>query len=203
MNPEKRPFPFVTAALTALAIFACAAWANLAFAVTDPRDFVFFPPFQAGINANGNERFGSEYGNIARALYAGRGFADPFPEQTGPTAWMPPLLPALLASLLWLSDGDGQFIAAAAVLLQVIALVGAGILIIAITHQTAHRLPAFLAGIMFLVAMLSDFHAWFQDLHDYGFILFGVNLLVAGLVWLRPLENKKTACAWGIAGGLF
>src|SRR6266568_3702060 len=41
--------------------------------------------------------FGYEMGRIGRAIAVGRGFADPFGGQTGPTAWEPPLYPYLIA----------------------------------------------------------------------------------------------------------
>lgn len=41
--------------------------------------------------------FGYEMGRIARALTTGYGYADPFRGHTGPTAWVPPLYPWLLA----------------------------------------------------------------------------------------------------------
>src|ERR1700749_5264719 len=43
--------------------------------------------------------FGEEMGRIARALATGRGFADPFRGQTGPTAWVGPLFPLLLSAV--------------------------------------------------------------------------------------------------------
>ena len=43
--------------------------------------------------------FGYEMGRIGRALASGRGFADPFGAQTGPTAWEPPLYPYLIATV--------------------------------------------------------------------------------------------------------
>lgn len=43
--------------------------------------------------------FGWEMGRIGRALAIGRGFADPFDGQTGPTAWEPPLYPYLIATV--------------------------------------------------------------------------------------------------------
>jgi hypothetical protein len=41
--------------------------------------------------------FGYEMGRIARALDTGYGYADPFRGHTGPTAWVPPLYPWILA----------------------------------------------------------------------------------------------------------
>lgn len=43
--------------------------------------------------------FGWEMGRIARALATGYGFADPFRGHTGPTAWVPPLFPWILAAV--------------------------------------------------------------------------------------------------------
>lgn len=42
--------------------------------------------------------FGYEMGRIARALVTGYGFADPFTGHTGPTAWVPPIYPWILAA---------------------------------------------------------------------------------------------------------
>jgi hypothetical protein len=41
--------------------------------------------------------FAFEAGRIARALVTGRGYADPFDGRSGPTAWLPPLYPLLIA----------------------------------------------------------------------------------------------------------
>ncbi|HEX4064974.1 MAG TPA: glycosyltransferase family 39 protein [Acidobacteriaceae bacterium] len=42
--------------------------------------------------------FGYEMGRIARALVTGFGYADPFRGHTGPTAWIPPIYPWILAA---------------------------------------------------------------------------------------------------------
>jgi 4-amino-4-deoxy-L-arabinose transferase-like glycosyltransferase len=44
-------------------------------------------------------QFGWEMGRIARALVTGYGYADPFSGHTGPTAWVTPLYPLLLAGV--------------------------------------------------------------------------------------------------------
>src|ERR1700742_4999518 len=43
--------------------------------------------------------FGEEMGRIARALATGYGFSDPFRGHTGPTTWLGPLFPLLLAGV--------------------------------------------------------------------------------------------------------
>src|SRR5438876_448985 len=79
-------------------------------------------------NRNNNNQLGAEYWNIASALVSGRGFADPFQEQTGPTAWMAPVLCWVLAGLHWLAADDKEALVALFVLLQDLALIGTGFL---------------------------------------------------------------------------
>lgn len=44
-------------------------------------------------------QFGWEMGRVARALVTGYGYADPFIGHTGPTTWVPPLYPLLIAGV--------------------------------------------------------------------------------------------------------
>lgn len=48
--------------------------------------------------SQGNFDFGFEAGRIARALVTGHGYADPFNGVSGPTAWLPPVYPLLMAA---------------------------------------------------------------------------------------------------------
>lgn len=43
--------------------------------------------------------FGYEMGRVARAMVTGYGYANPFNGHTGPTAWVPPLYPLLMAGV--------------------------------------------------------------------------------------------------------
>src|SRR5215470_17132567 len=43
--------------------------------------------------------FENEAGNIANALSKGRGFSDAFRKPTGPTAWLAPVYPSILAAI--------------------------------------------------------------------------------------------------------
>lgn len=44
-------------------------------------------------------QFGWEMGRVARALATGYGYSDPFVGHTGPTAWVPPIYPLLMAAV--------------------------------------------------------------------------------------------------------
>src|SRR5579875_3137131 len=98
----------LVAAVLTIGVFICSVYANLSFAVTRPADYRYFPPFEPNHNANMNRHLGWEYFHIAKAMVRGQGFSNPFDAPTGPTAWMPPLLPTLLAGLLWVCNGDGD-----------------------------------------------------------------------------------------------
>src|SRR5690242_19118259 len=101
----------------------------------------------------------NEYFNIAQALVAGRGFADAVGAPTGPTAWMPPLLPALEALLLWAGGGDRDVVAAGLVVLHVAVLIGTAFLVLALAAQTTRRLGAGAAASVFCLGLL--YHFWF------------------------------------------
>src|SRR4051794_7834027 len=91
-------------------VVACAIYANLSFAITKGPSYRYFPPFVPNVNGNGNKGLGGEYFNTARARGGGRGSADPFVGRPAPPGWKPPILPAILAGLLWLSDGNHPFV---------------------------------------------------------------------------------------------
>jgi hypothetical protein len=68
-------------------------------------------PEQLG-SPRGDFDFGWEAGRVARSLAHGQGFSSPFWGETGPTAWLPPVYPLLLAGVFKLC---GVYSAASAV----------------------------------------------------------------------------------------
>lgn len=199
-----RPAPVRTAILLTVAIAACSLYANLPFALTDPAAYRFFPPFKRHVNAaETNRDLGIEYLNIARSLTQGRGFADLYGQQTGPTAWMPPFLSTFQAGLLWLCQGSRTAVTVVVVVFQVGVLIGTGLLVLALVRQTTRRIAPGTAAAVFLVALLADFHQSFQSTHDCWLVLLAVDLLIAGLCWWRPFEQRRRAATWGVLGGLF
>lgn len=202
VTPDRAPPRMTAAALVVtVAVVGLSMYANLSHLVTHRADFRFFPPFEAGINNNNNEHLGAEYYSIAGAIVAGRGFADPFKEETGPTAWMPPMLAWLLAGLRWLTGNDTEIVMALFILLQDLTLVATGLLVLALARRTTnHVWPA---ALVFLGALLFYFRHCFQFTHDCWIILLALDALIAGMVWLRPFESsRRRAFGWGVAGGL-
>ena len=205
VNDERRPpdgdFPIGSAIFLTVAIFACSIYANLSFAVRDAADFRYFPPFQPYVNANTSHHLGGEAFNIARSLHAGNGFADPFTRHTGPTAWMPPILPGILAGLLWLTGGSRDAVMGIVVFLQVFVLIGTGVLVLALARQTT-RIPAALVAMIYFLALLCNFRFWFQTTRDCWLVLLALDMVVAGLCWMKPLDSWRRALAWGLLGGV-
>jgi hypothetical protein len=186
----------------AVVIVALAVYANLSFCVNDPADYRYFPPFREKHNANMNRNLGSEYYNIARSLAGGQGYSNPFPESTGPTAWMPPALPYLMAGVLWACAGERDCLMTIMLVLQTCVLVGTGWLVLELARRTTRRVGPWTTASVYLAALLCHFHLCFQTTNDIWIVMLAIDLLCAGLCWCRPLQRQSRAVAWGFFGGL-
>jgi hypothetical protein len=202
-TPSERQRYLVAAFMLIAAVIACSIYANLSYVITDPAKYRFFPPFEPGVNANENDHLGAatEYANIAKSLVDGKGYANPFGRSTGPTAWMPPVLPAFLAGLLWLSNCSTTFVLWTVVLSQVVVLAGTGLLVLALVQRTASSIPPIVAAAVFVTALLCQFRLSFQWTHDCSLTLATLDVLIACACWYRPLGGWPTACGWGAFGG--
>lgn len=108
-------------------------------------------------------RFGWEYGNLAAALAQGRGFADAMLPGSGPSAWMPPVLPLLYALVFKLCGIKS--LASCVVLACLRCLAGGACLYWTLGWLTGRRaqLTAFLLAV---VATLLDWPHQLADLND-------------------------------------
>jgi len=194
--------PISAVVVVILAVVACTVYANLSLAVTNRADLRFFPPFKAFHDANWNFELGGENYEIAKSLAAGHGFASPFKEPSGPTAWMPPVLPVFEAGLLWVCDGNRDAVMAVVIVLQVGVLIGTGFLILALVRQTTRRAGQAVATTLFVLGLIGHFAWWFQRLHDSWLVLLTLDGLIAATCWSRPLERYRTAAGWGFFGGI-
>jgi hypothetical protein len=199
-----RRFPLLAAIILVVSVFSCSIYANYSYSVTNKRGFEYFPPFEADRNANWNHHLGAEYFHIAWSLNTGQGYANPFNNlESGPTAWMPPIYPGILAGLLWAFDGDRDRVMMVVILLQVFVLIGTGLLVVALIRQTSPRFGTGVAlGVFLFFVVLCDFSLWFQFTHDCWLVLLALELLIAGLCWLQPFRRWQSAALWGLFGGL-
>jgi hypothetical protein len=85
--------------------------------------------------------------------------------------------------------------------LQVFALIVTALLVLALARRTTTRLWLILVGAFFFVAVINEFHMWFQFTHDCWLVLLVVDVVVAGLCFATPFASRWSAGIWGIVGG--
>jgi hypothetical protein len=142
-----------------------------------------------------------ESGNIAYSLATGGGFGSPFHVNTGPTAWMTPIYPALLAGLMrWFGPYTfSTYIAAVA---------------FNITASSLACMPLFFAAKRIGGIRLAALSAWlwaifpnailltFQSLWDTSLsALLGATLLW-GTLRISTSKNAREWCAYGLLWGI-
>jgi hypothetical protein len=125
---------------------------------------VFVFAFSARVRANGDhnserQNLGAEYFNVARALVDGRGFSDPFGEPSGPTAWVPPVYPAMLAGLLIVLKTKSAT-ASAVVFLTNASLIFTGTTIYGLTRRSKTIFPPWLS-VGFYLCWIGAYYYWF------------------------------------------
>ena len=108
----------------------------------------------------------------------------------------------LQAAVLWISEGDRSAVVRGLVVLHTGVLIGTGLLVIGLAFQTTGRVGAVGAAMAFAVGLACNFRSCFKLASDAWMHLLFLDLLIAGLYWLRPLEHWHRAIAWGLFGGL-
>lgn len=151
------------------------------------------------IAENRLDLLGATYDSIARAIRAGRGFSDPHGVPSGPTAWVPPALPAIICGFYGLFDDDRRSVVRLVILLQAASVATTGLVV----TSAARRLgQSYVGHAAFVVGCVINFFWFFQHTHDVWLLLFAFNLLWIGVErrWAEP-RNLTVAIAWGIIGG--
>lgn len=146
-------------------------------------------------------RFGYETGRVARAVAEGEGFSSPFREPSGPTAWLAPAYPALLA-LIFLTLGTYSTGSAVAILvINCIfgALTCAAVYLLA--REVFDRATATVSAIVFALYPPSIWHS-INSIWDTSLLALLVVLLIYGLYRMPEDSRRITLIAYGIALGL-
>src|SRR5262249_29521613 len=97
--------------------------------------------------------------------------------------------------------GGRSFALWAVVVAQVLVLAGTGLLVLALARKTTCRVMPGVAAAAFLAGLLCHFRLAFQWTHDCWLVLLALDLLIAGLCWLRPVRGWREAAGWGLFGG--
>src|SRR5581483_9201761 len=133
--------------------------------------------------------FGYEMGQIAAALARGDGFAWPGPPPE-PTAWMPPLYPAVMAAAFWLWGTFSPQAALALELLQVGAAAVTCVLLYYLGARLYHRHAGLWAALLFAVYPPA-IHFAVQKI--WATSLFTACFLGCVLMCLRTAEHPSVA----------
>ncbi len=144
------------------------------------------------------QHLGAEYYNIARAIADGRGYSDPFGEATGPTAWMPPLYPTLLAALVWILDKQ-SWVAIAVLALTNVALAAMGASLFTISKRLQLKISPY-AGPAMLLVWVVVFRYWFVILTNDVWLLAALFAAVIHAFVDYRTTRVVRVWVWGILG---
>lgn len=119
-----------------------------------------------------NLKFGWEYGNIAEALVAGKGFSSVFTPESGPTAWMPPFLVFLLASAFFVFGVKTIAAMWAIMTIKYLAMAASLYFLLSAIAVSPYGKYKYLLTALFLLLIYVNRGAYFTSLHDDWLILF-------------------------------
>ena len=160
----------------------------------------FIPPFMSGYNMSGQSHLGGEYLNIARSVYEGDGFSNPFGDKTGPTGWSPPVLVYLMAFGLALGGGSVESLTVMFLAMQITVLSFTTALCVNFGRSVGEAKLALLAA---AIVIIPNFKWLFQLTHDCVFVMLWVDLVFVGLVYFTHTKpTTTTSLLWGLLGGL-
>jgi hypothetical protein len=143
--------------------------------------------------------FGYEIGRVARAILAGRGFANPYWADTGPTAILTPVAPYFFAGVFWLFGVSTKASA--------LVILGSNCLVSALT-----TIPIYFVARLCFGARTAKWAAWAWVFFPYAINFSAdtmwyhsfVGLLLALLFWVGlHLESSDRILAWAGFGVLF
>lgn len=155
---------------------------------------------------------GAEYHSIARSLFFNQAFADPFLRGTGPTSWMPPVIPYVMGVVLTLGGGDSADLRLMWNVLRFVAVLGVLVPVFVTATRASpqrHRRALIVALLVAIASLLCNTFHVFQLTHDH---LFGIPLVA--FWWMvvtvpaasaddtHPGSRFARATFLGIASGL-
>jgi hypothetical protein len=144
----------------------------------------------------------AEYFNLAVSLVSGYGISNPFGVETGPSAWMPPLLVWILAGLIYMFRYVHK-VSFVFNMIQLFFITITGWLITRIIIReyskntspisNASPVPTNLAYAIFYCLSLINFYWFYQFTHDHSLLIV---LLTLNLVLLQKLIHGDSAELW-------
>lgn len=149
-----------------------------------------------------NLKFGWEYGNIAEALATGKGFANVFSPESGPTAWMPPFLVLLFAGAFYVFGVKTIAAMWAIMIVKYLALATSLYFLLSAASAPPYGKYKYLLTVLFVLLIYVNRGVYFTSLHDDWLILF----LSCWLLWLLAARShggsKSNTVSMGIVAFL-
>jgi len=142
-----------------------------------------------------------EHHNIAASIVQGKGFADPFaPLETGPSAWVAPPFPYLLAGVFWLAGTKTPAAARLGIFLQSLIFAGTLWFIYLIVRRVFSVNCAKLAVLIWLISP-NRIGLTSTYLSEIGFSTFSLLLAIVALIRFTDTPTWKAASLAGAAIG--
>ena len=145
--------------------------------------------------------FGYETGRIAASMAEGDGFSSPFKRPTGPTAWLAPTYPAILAAVFGLFGIYSSSSAIAILLINSLASALTCLAVFGLANRVFDRMTGILAAVAFALYPPSIWHS-VNTIWDTTLVALLTVLLVHGLYRFDPSKGLRWACLYGLAMGL-
>jgi hypothetical protein len=143
-------------------------------------------------------KWGGESACLAQSLADGRGYGDPWCKGTGPSSWLTPPYPALVAVLMRSFGGVNPRTAAALFVLQALASAATCLVIVRLGERLAWPRAGLLAGWLWALYPVAIWNAA-AVVWDTTFAALGVSLVL--LLLLRAPETLRATALAGLSYG--
>lgn len=149
-----------------------------------------------------SQSWSGENYNIATSIVHGKGFADPFaPLETGPSAFVAPPFPYLLAGVFWLAGTNTPRAARLSIFLQALIFAGTVCLLYAIVQAAFSTFCARLAALIWLISPNRIGLTSTYFLSEVGLSVFSLLLTVFALIRFKETPARNAATLAGLAIG--
>lgn len=138
-----------------------------------------------------NLKFAYEYGNIAESLVSGKGFSNPFPSETGPTAWMPPFYVYLIATVFKVCGAKSLLSLWVLLAVKSLGMSASLFLLLRIADQGGYGNARVWIVPIFLVYVFAYGWQSFMELHDIWLTLLLTCWLAYGLTSLATSSFRR------------
>ena len=145
--------------------------------------------------------FGYETGRVAASLAEGEGFSSPFRRPSGPTAWLAPAYPALLATIFSVFEVYSPSSAVAILIFNSLISALTCLAVFSLANLCFDRMTGILAAVLFALYPPSIWHS-VNTIWDTTCLGLLTVLLLLGIYRFDPARWLRWTCLFGLALGL-